>query len=279
MNLRFLGSAACEAIPALWCACPNCRKAAALGGRNLRRRTSYLIGGDTLVDFGPDANWQMNEFRIDPAEIRRLLVTHSHVDHFDPVELAWRSEEGVPGKIGFFANAAVIAKLDAQVRELTAGHSIADLQLDVHEAVPGVPIQDGEMEILPIRAAHEPKECALNYLLTGADGSRILIANDTGWWPEESWELLRGRELSIAVIEISMGIRMPYAEERKFHLGAKAAIAFRDRLAELGAVTASTQVAVTHISHYVGATHEELEAYFQPHNLLVGYDGLLLGEK
>ena len=40
MNLLFLGSAASEAIPALWCECPNCRKAAALGGRNLRRRTS-----------------------------------------------------------------------------------------------------------------------------------------------------------------------------------------------------------------------------------------------
>ena len=38
MNLLFLGSAASEAIPALWCECPNCRKAAALGGRNLRRR-------------------------------------------------------------------------------------------------------------------------------------------------------------------------------------------------------------------------------------------------
>lgn len=71
MNLLFLGSAASEAIPALWCECPNCRKAAALGGRNLRRRTSYLAGGSTLVDFGPDANWQMKEFGIDPAKIER----------------------------------------------------------------------------------------------------------------------------------------------------------------------------------------------------------------
>ena len=79
MNLLFLGSAASEAIPALWCECPNCRKAAALGGRNLRRRTSYLAGGSTLVDFGPDANWQMKEFGIDPAKIER--------------ELGWRAEE------------------------------------------------------------------------------------------------------------------------------------------------------------------------------------------
>ena len=58
MRLQFLGSAASESIPALWCECENCRKAARLGGRNLRRRTAYLVGDHTLVDFGPDANWQ-----------------------------------------------------------------------------------------------------------------------------------------------------------------------------------------------------------------------------
>ena len=109
--------------------------------------------------------------------------------------------------------------------------------------------------------------------LTKRDGSFLVGREDVPF----SWELLRGRRLDVAVIEISMGIRMPYAEERGFHLGAKAAIAFRDRLAELGAVTASTQVAVTHISHHVGATHEELEAYFRPYGMLVGYDGMLLG--
>ena len=195
MNLLFLGSAASEAIPALWCECPNCRKAAALGGRNLRRRTSYLAGGSTLVDFGPDANWQMKEFGIDPAKIERLLVTHSHVDHFNPVELLWRSGNfSVTGRrLGFLANAAVIAELDARVRECSMGRSLDALRLDVRELRPGVPVRDGELEILPVRASHAPKECALNFLLSGRDESRILIANDTGWWPEESWELLRGR--------------------------------------------------------------------------------------
>lgn len=106
------------------------------------------------------------------------------------------------------------------------GRSLDALRLDVRELRPGVPVRDGELEILPVRASHAPKECALNFLLSGRDESRILIANDTGWWPEESWELLRGRRLDVAVIEISMGIRMPYAEERGFHLGAKAADRF-----------------------------------------------------
>ena len=279
MKLRFLGSAASESIPALWCECPNCRKAMELGGKNIRRRTSYLIEDHTLVDFGPDANWQMKEFRIDPAKIKRILMTHSHIDHFNPIDLFWRNGEfSRPGrKIGFYANATILTELGRRVREERMGDSVQSLQLDPVEPVPGVPIHDGELTILPVQAAHAPGECALNYLLKDDDEGRILIANDTGWWPPKSWELLRWRPLEVAVIEISMGIRMPYAEERGTHLGARAAIAFRDRLAELGAVTASTQVVVTHISHHIGVTHEELEEYFKPYDIAVGYDGLELG--
>ena len=279
MKVRFLGSAATESIPALWCECPNCRKAMELGGKNIRRRTSYLIDDHTLVDFGPDANWQMKEFRIDPAKIERILITHSHSDHFNPVDLLWRngSFSRPERKIGFYANATTLAELAQRMRKGRFGDSVHSLLLNPVEPVPGVPIHDGRLTILPVRAAHAPEECALNYLLEDEDGGRILIANDTGWWPPESWELLRSRPLEVAVIEISMGIRMPYAEERGTHLGARAAIAFRDRLAELGAVTASTQVAVTHISHHIGVTHEELEEYFKPYNITVGYDGLELG--
>lgn len=281
MKLLFLGSSASESIPALWCECPNCRRAAELGGRNIRRRTSYLVNGATLVDFGPDANWQMKEFKVDPAAIERLLVTHSHIDHFNPVELLWRGGGfSISGRrIAFIANRAVVDSLDACRKRNLPDCSSDALGLDVTVPEPGRPFRSGGLEILPVRASHAPEECALNYVLTAADGSRLLIANDTGWWSEESWELLRGMRLDIAVIEISMGIRMPYAEERGFHLGARAAIAFRDRLAELGAVTASTQVAVTHISHHVGATHDELEAYFRPYGMEVGFDGMTLEGK
>ena len=53
MNLLFLGSAASEAIPALWCECPNCRKAAALGGSWLMGQLFGLFG---VSRFAIDAN-------------------------------------------------------------------------------------------------------------------------------------------------------------------------------------------------------------------------------
>lgn len=61
MKIKVLGSAAAECCPALWCECEFCEKARNEGGKNLRRRTSYLIDDDTLVDLGPDFFWQSSD--------------------------------------------------------------------------------------------------------------------------------------------------------------------------------------------------------------------------
>ncbi len=57
MKVTFPGTAAAEGIPAQWCECALCRKAHQLRGKELRRRSAYLIDSDTLVDFGADINW------------------------------------------------------------------------------------------------------------------------------------------------------------------------------------------------------------------------------
>ena len=97
MKFKYLGTAAAEVVPALWCTCDTCRKCRQNGGKDIRRRASYLIDDDTMVDFGPDANWQVREFGIDLSAIRRLLITHPHEDHLDP---AARGGDGAkePGK-------------------------------------------------------------------------------------------------------------------------------------------------------------------------------------
>ena len=156
MRLQFLGSAASESVPALWCECENCRKAARLGGRNLRRRTAYLVGDHTLVDFGPDANWQAKEFRLDPSKVERLLVTHSHVDHFSPVELLWRSRNfsAVNRPLRLFCNEAVLRELENRVRSCGMGSGAADVRVEPVPLRPGAPVTDGALEILPIRASH-----------------------------------------------------------------------------------------------------------------------------
>ena len=45
MNIRFLGTAAAEGIPGIFCQCPACRAARAAGGRELRTRSGAIVDG------------------------------------------------------------------------------------------------------------------------------------------------------------------------------------------------------------------------------------------
>src|SRR4030042_946112 len=54
MRLFFLGTAAAEGYPAIFCNCANCRQARLLGGRDQRFRSALLVNDDLLIDFAPE---------------------------------------------------------------------------------------------------------------------------------------------------------------------------------------------------------------------------------
>lgn len=54
MKIQFLGTAAYEGIPAMFCQCEQCNTARKRGGKNLRTRSQALIDGKLLIDFPAD---------------------------------------------------------------------------------------------------------------------------------------------------------------------------------------------------------------------------------
>lgn len=54
MQICILGTAAAEGLPGLFCHCPCCERARALGGKNIRTQTSLVIDEAWMVDFPPD---------------------------------------------------------------------------------------------------------------------------------------------------------------------------------------------------------------------------------
>ena len=51
MKILYMGTAAAEGWPALFCSCPICTHARKMGGHNLRTRTQALLDGSLLIDF------------------------------------------------------------------------------------------------------------------------------------------------------------------------------------------------------------------------------------
>jgi len=76
MKITVLGSGG-FAYPLVFCNCNNCKKAKALGGKNIRKRASILINDELLIDLTPDCQTAINMYKKDMSNIKYLLQTHT----------------------------------------------------------------------------------------------------------------------------------------------------------------------------------------------------------
>ena len=90
MNITYIGTAASEALPALFCQCPVCCTARKNGGREIRGRAGVCINDTLLIDTPPDIYYGAMRAGVSLPDIKYIIVTHSHEDHFDPYELSTR---------------------------------------------------------------------------------------------------------------------------------------------------------------------------------------------
>ena len=275
MKIRVLGSAAAEAMPALWCECSTCKYALQHGGKDLRRRTCYLLDDDTLVDYGPDIFWQVTTFKVDLLAIRRIVVTHSHVDHLNPVDLLWRRPgfSVVSKTVKLFGNEAVTGSIISTMQRESGIDQLDKIALENQILEAGKPVQDGDLQILPLPANHAPREKPLFYVFTRNKRS-LLIANDTGFPSQEAWDLLATEKLDAAILDCCGGAHPVHGKNRHGHMGADTNIEFRQHMLELGIIQENTPVFANHFSHNALCTHEQLCQYLEPHGIQVAYDGL-----
>ena len=54
MQFQYLGTAAAEGWPAVFCRCKYCLEAQRLGGKNIRTRSQAIVNDDLLLDLPPD---------------------------------------------------------------------------------------------------------------------------------------------------------------------------------------------------------------------------------
>lgn len=93
MKIKYLGTAAAEGVPAIFCRCEVCRKSKAAGGRNIRTRSQSIIDDRLLLDFCPDTFIHTLRDNIDLISIKSCLITHAHEDHLYPQDIQMRLPE------------------------------------------------------------------------------------------------------------------------------------------------------------------------------------------
>lgn len=272
MKIAYLGTGAAEGIPAIFCSCPYCSGVRLRGGKEIRSRSQILIDGELSVEFPPDAFYHAAAgARLN--EIKYVLVTHSHMDHFyahDFILHGYKYAYGA-GRLDIYGNAEVLKVFEECTRrELRAdvGQTVA-----LHEVKAFEPVFFGKWRVTPLPARHS-SESPLTYCLE-KDGKRILHLTDTGYPPEENFEFLQkagGKPFDL----ITFDCTFLFGTGSDRHMTIEENEKIRTRLTRLGLTDGNTRCVITHFSHNAEPTAEKLRRAEREYGVIAAYDGMTL---
>lgn len=283
MKIQFLGTAAAEGAPALFCDCPHCAYARRALGREVRTRSGAMIDGVLKLDFGPDSYKQMLDNGLDYTRLRSLLITHSHSDHFAHWDISFRQR-------GFAQLSADIPPLvvygNAQVSELLAP-SLCD-RIAFQRLIPFQPAEIEGYTVTALEAVHcidrssdrypvvfgGQKLCrseeALFYLIE-KNGHSLLYAHDTDEFTPADMEFLAGRRIGLISMDCTNGVLdCDYVG----HMGVRDNLRMREKLLANGAADEHTVFVANHFSHNGLTSYDQLAAALP--GFVVTWDSMLL---
>jgi len=267
MRLLFLGTAAAEGYPGIFCRCNNCTQARLLGGRNIRFRSALLVNEDLLIDFGPDLLASAMRFNQSLWSVTTGLVTHTHSDHFYTGNFGMRGDfftgKLPPPTMHLYGPRDVTNILEDTFPDLKAIH------LESHFVTAFDNWKNGRYTITAYRAFHAMESLEAVFYSVEDEQHSILYATDTGSFPEDTRQALMGRSFDVIILEETMG-EGSYEQ----HLGFDSFFEQVQWIRSAGMLRSGGRVISTHFSHSGNPLHEKLEAIFNPHDVEVAYDGL-----
>ena len=282
MKLHYLGTAAAEGAPAVFCSCEHCRYARRVRGREVRTRSGALVDGTLKLDFGPDSYMQSLRDGIDYTRVHNVLITHSHEDHLCVTDLNMRRPicahvpEGDP-PLTVWGNARVGELMKNALRDEIAFRPLQSFRTERIEGYDVTPLQavhcrsvDPDAGFPVVYEGQEVRraEEAFIYLIE-KDGKRLLYAHDTSRLTAADMDFLQGRRLDLVSLDCTNGhLDLSYIG----HMGVNDDLEMRRRLTAIGAADGDTVFVANHFSHNGLLPHGEMEKLLP--GFLVAYDGM-----
>lgn len=269
MKVKHLGTAACEGWPAMFCTCDNCSRARKSGGRNIRTRSQAIINDDLLIDIPADTYAHVLYQDLDLSRVKDLLVTHTHCDHYVPTELENRRRTFayLPDE-----NSVLTVHGMEPAREgLSTFLAKPDVfRIGFSEIEPLKEYEVGNYKVVALPADHDKSSGCVIYSISDGD-KNILYANDTGYFPEETWQYMIDNKMVFDYV--SLDCTCIVQDAYRGHMGLKATFDVKERMISEGLADSSTLFALNHFSHNGVLTYDELTETVG-YDFIVAYDGL-----
>ena len=273
MKIKYLGTAAAEGIPAMFCECDNCKEARRRGGKDIRTRSQALVDEKLLIDFPADTYIHSLQYGIDLATIKSCLITHSHSDHLYPADIEMRK----PGfshiknvePLTFYSDKSGYDMIVAEKSK----YNVADDRIRAERIKPFESFEVEGYLVTPIKAAHGEDSSPVVFLIEN-DKKVLFYSNDTSEYPDVSMEYLEGYGKHIDLLSLDC-TEADASCTYLGHLTLNRCVALVERLKEFGIVDTDTRVVLNHFSHNgVSVLYDDFVKLAGKYGFEVAYDGM-----
>lgn len=276
MKIKYLGTAAAEGIPAIFCECDTCKRAVALGGRNIRTRSQAIIDDTLLIDFPADTYMHYLKWGVPINKIKACIITHSHADHLYPLEIEMRKrgfshlEDDSP--LVFYSDESGYNALNSVVKD----YNISKDDVRPVKIEPFKSFETRGYTVTPVRATHDPASDPVIYAIE-KDSKSLLYANDTSEPCEESMDCLKslGRPFNV----ISLDCTEANLENIGYigHMNLNKCDRLRERFIRDRIADENTVFILNHFSHNgVDVLYDEFSKIAGKRGFITSFDGMEL---
>ena len=287
-RIHFLGTGANDWLGPHECSdtCrERCARAAALGGRNIRRVSSLLIEPDILIDFTGSTAQALEALRGPSQSVRHLLVTHGHADHFHPLEIL-RLAAGLPHALNVYGNTMVKDALEFCARGAAgAAEETPALRpgegIRIHVLKPGMQSVVGSVRATAVLANHMIdrrymilEQQALNFVIE-AGGKSLFYGLDSSSVLPQTLQALSAWQFDIAVLDATFAFH-PIDPNRSGHQNFEMLDSTVAQFRETGLLRKDSIVVASHMSRSYVDPHDEIAPGLAARGITLAYDGMTL---
>ncbi len=259
MQILFLGTGAAD-----W----DIKKRSHYG--EFRRFSSAIIDNSLLIDPGPHI-FDFAEKTNNPClfnNVKNIIVTHSHHDHFDSQTVSKLCSEHSPRLWG---DAGAMRKLTKELSPTDLGKiaftaTIVNKKIDI----------DNSCSILPLRANHstsDADETCLNYIIE-CNGKTIFYGLDSGWILFDSWQIMKDYKFDAFIMEATIGdVEGDY---RVFgHNNLQMIEIMLSSIKGQKILNNDAKVIVSHMAKTLHTSHKKLQKRLEKSGIVPAFDGMV----
>lgn len=279
MKIQYLGTAAAERIPAVFCNCPTCQRALKAGGKNIMTHSQVLVDDTLLVDLSSDTWQHFMKLGKTLESIGHVLFTHSHFDHFSMTEILSRStgmaKDVTAEVLHIYASEDLLKMIRESLAKCTEKkREQMQSRIAMHKLDYYVPAEICGFTVTPFPATHAGEENAMIFLIE-KDGKCFFYGNDTGVFTTQIDDYLAAnkKHIDLLSLDCTKG-NQPFTYAHHMSMAEGRSIA--DRFFARGLLDERSLLYYTHFSHNCMNIHDELAQIAKDYGFSVTHDGLAL---